>query len=59
VYIDMYKPEVIEQFVPNWNYLHISDHIMPALLEAGVSQTQIDVMTRENPRRIFENVHTY
>jgi phosphotriesterase-related protein len=59
VYIDMYKPEVIEQFVPNWNYLHISDHIMPALLEAGVSQTQVDTMTRDNPRRIFENVGVY
>jgi predicted metal-dependent phosphotriesterase family hydrolase len=32
---------------------------MPALLEAGVSQQQIDVMTRENPRRVFENVGTY
>jgi len=59
VYIDMYTPEVIEQFVPNWNYLHISDHIMPALLEAGVSQTQVDTMTRDNPRRIFENVGVY
>jgi predicted metal-dependent phosphotriesterase family hydrolase len=26
------------------------------LLEAGVSQAQIDVVTRENPRRIFESV---
>ena len=32
---------------------------MPALLEAGVSKQQIDVMTRENPRRVFENVGTY
>jgi phosphotriesterase-related protein len=59
VYFDMYKPEVMKQFVPNWSYFHILDHVIPALLEAGVSQTQIDVMTRENPRRIFENVGTY
>jgi len=59
VYFDMYKPEVMKQFVPNWSHFHILDHIIPALLEAGVSQTQIDVMTRENPRRIFENVRTY
>lgn len=59
VYIDTYRPEVIKQFAPNWNYFHISDHIIPALLEAGASQTQIDVMTRENPRRIFENVDAY
>jgi len=55
VYSDMYKPEAF----PNWNYYHIVDNVIPALLEAGVSQQQIDVMTRENPRRIFENVGTY
>jgi len=59
VYIDMYKPEIIKQYAPNWNYFHIIDHIIPALLDAGVTQTQIDVMTRQNPRRIFENVGTY
>ena len=59
VYIDLYDMDVIRKFVPNWNYLHIVDHIIPALLEAGVTQAQIDVMTRENPRRIFENVGTY
>ena len=59
VYIDLFKMETIKQFVPNWTHFHILDHIIPALLEAGVSQPQIDVMTRENPRRIFENVGTY
>jgi len=59
VYIDMYKPEVIKAYVPNWSYFHIVDNVIPALLEAGVSQEQIDMMTRENPRRIFESVGTY
>jgi phosphotriesterase-related protein len=59
VYIDIYRLDLIRRFAPNWNYLHISDHIIPALLEAGVTQAQIDVMTRENPRRIFENVGAY
>ena len=59
VYIDMYKPEVIKAYVPNWSYFHIVDRIIPALLEAGVSRQQIDIMTRENPRRIFESVGTY
>ena len=44
---------------PNWNHFNVVDNIIPALLEGGVSQKQIDVMTRENPRRIFENVGTY
>jgi phosphotriesterase-related protein len=58
-YLDWYEPEVIKAYVPNWSYFHIVDDIIPALLEAGVSQGQIDVMTRENPRRIFENVGAY
>jgi phosphotriesterase-related protein len=59
VYFDWYEPEVAKAFGPNWNYFHIVDNVIPALLEAGVSQEQIDVMTRENPRRIFENVGIY
>jgi phosphotriesterase-related protein len=58
-YFDWFEPKLIERFGPNWNYFNILDNIIPALLEAGVTQTQIDTMTRENPRRIFENVGTY
>jgi phosphotriesterase-related protein len=36
------------------DYLHISHTILPALLEAGVTQRQIDEMLVENPRRFFE-----
>jgi len=36
------------------DYLHIWTTILPALLEAGVTQEQIDQMTVENPRRFFE-----
>jgi phosphotriesterase-related protein len=35
------------------DYLHISTDILPALLEAGVTQAQIDQMLVENPRRFF------
>ena len=35
------------------DYLHISTKILPALLEAGVTQAQIDQMLVENPRRFF------
>ena len=58
-YFDWYEPGVIKAYVPKWSYFHIVDDIIPALLEAGVTQAQIDTMTRENPRRIFENVGTY
>jgi phosphotriesterase-related protein len=35
------------------DYLHISTQIVPALLEAGVTQEQIDLMFVDNPRRFF------
>jgi phosphotriesterase-related protein len=35
------------------DYLHISKNILPALLHAGVTQTQIDEMLIENPQRYF------
>ena len=35
------------------DYLHLSMHILPALLEAGVTQDHIDQMLVENPQRYF------
>jgi len=59
VYIDSFTQDFIQEHIPNWNYFHIVDDVIPALLQAGVSQEQVDTMTRGNPRRIFENVGTY
>lgn len=39
--------------MPHHHYLHIHNHVLPALLEAGVSQADIDRMFIENPRRLF------
>jgi phosphotriesterase-related protein len=38
---------------PNWHYEHISDDVLPALLDAGVTQAQIDTMLVANPVRYF------
>ena len=38
---------------PNWHYEHISDDVLPALREAGVTDAQIDQMLVHNPRRYF------
>jgi phosphotriesterase-related protein len=38
------------------DYLLISNQVVPALLEAGTSQRQIDQMMIENPRRFFAGV---
>ena len=35
------------------DYLHISRTILPALLERGVTQAQIDELLIENPQRFF------
>lgn len=40
--------------MPNHHYLHIHNEVMPALLEAGVSQADLDRMFIDNPRRLFE-----
>jgi phosphotriesterase-related protein len=46
--------EAYNTAMPEHNYLHISHHVIPALLEAGVTQDQIDRMFIHNPRRHFE-----
>lgn len=44
---------------PDWRYTHIPQDVLPALREAGVTDSQIDQMTRDNPRRIFERTGGY
>jgi phosphotriesterase-related protein len=52
-YIDWIQPDLL-QFMPNWNFLHIHQDVVPALLERGVTQDQIDQMLVSNPRDWFE-----
>jgi phosphotriesterase-related protein len=44
----------LEEIWPEWTYNHITDKVVPALLECGVSEDQIETMLVANPRRIFE-----
>lgn len=44
--------------MPEHSYLHISQKVIPALFEAGLSQAQVDQMFVHNPRRHFEASHT-
>jgi phosphotriesterase-related protein len=46
--------EAYHRAMPDHHYLHIHQQIIPALLEAGVTQNQIDKMFVTNPRRHFE-----
>ena len=45
--------------LPRWNYLHIHNDVIPALLGKGVSHAQLDTMLLGNPRRIFETQGGY
>jgi phosphotriesterase-related protein len=42
------------EMAPNWHFLHISQEVLPALRERGVSEEQLDTMLVDNPRRWFE-----
>ncbi len=52
-FIDWFDPHAKAQAVPNWNYRHISEDVLPALLERGVSEEQIQTMLVDNVRRYF------
>jgi phosphotriesterase-related protein len=58
-FIDWFPKPLVEQTLPDWNYRCVSDVVIPALRESGVSEQQIRSMTVENPRRIFEQQGTY
>src|SRR3989442_10821219 len=58
-YFDWYDPALLQQVVPKWNFNHIPDDVIPALRRAGVTDDQIQAMTIDNPRRIFEQQGAY
>jgi hypothetical protein len=47
---------LLRQAVPNWNFLHISHDVLPALRNEGVTDEQISTMLVDNPRRYFTPV---
>ena len=51
---DWFPPGLEAQVSPNWHFLHVVQDVIPALLERGVSQADIDQMMKSNPRRFFE-----
>ena len=53
-FIDWFDPEAKRQVVPRWNYRHISEDVIPALVEGGASEQDIATMLVANPRAYFE-----
>ena len=55
-FIDWFAPDpngLRDAVLPNWHYEHISNDVLPALRERGVTDAQIEQMLVENPRRYF------
>lgn len=53
-FIDWFPQERIPEVAPNWHLRHITDDVLPALRERGVTEGQITTMLVDNPRRYFE-----
>ena len=58
-YFGWLDPPLREKVVPNWHFNHIPDDVIPALKVAGVTEEQVQMMTVDNPRRIFERQGAY
>jgi phosphotriesterase-related protein len=56
---DFFDGEYIEKFAPNWCYEHVPRDVLPALIAAGVSQTDIDTMMVGNPKKVFSTSGAY
>lgn len=55
-YLDWFGPDTLAfgaAYLPNWRYEYISDVVLPALRDAGVSDADITRMLIDNPRRYF------
>ena len=48
------QQRIARALLPNWRFTHISDDVLPALRNEGVSDEQIRTMLVDNPRRYFE-----
>ncbi|MDA1003855.1 MAG: phosphotriesterase-related protein [Chloroflexi bacterium] len=45
--------------MPNWHMAHISEKVLPALLERGVSEAQIEELMVANPGRLLDPAKPY
>lgn len=50
---DWIDPNVMA-FLPQWNYLHLGEEVLPYVRERGVTEKQIQTMLVDTPRAFFE-----
>ncbi|GAC84056.1 phosphotriesterase family protein [Gordonia paraffinivorans] len=53
-FIDWFDHDAKVAALPKWNYRHISEDVLPALRERGVSDADITTMLVDVPRRYFD-----
>ncbi len=53
-FIDWFDPVAKAQVTPKWNYRHISEDVLPALLAKGLTPADLDAILIDNPRRHFQ-----
>jgi phosphotriesterase-related protein len=56
---DWLDEDALARLTPRWNFLHITNDVVPALSKKGVTDEQIKAMLVDNPRRIFEAQGAY
>ena len=56
---DWLDPNVVAEMMPRWNYLHITQDVIPALQKLGVTDEQVEQMLVTNPQRVFEAQGSY
>ena len=53
-FIDWFPAGLQSIAAPRWNFRHITDEVIPALLKGGLTDDDIDTILVKNPRRYFE-----
>ena len=53
-FIDWFDPDTKAVIAPKWHFRHITEDVVPALLERGLTEDDIDTILVKNPRRYFE-----
>ena len=50
---DWLDEDALAVMTPRWNFLHITNDVVPALKDRGVTDEMVTTMLVDNPRRIF------
>ena len=58
-FIDWFSETARAAALPRWTYLHVTDDVVPALRERGVTEAQVHQLLVDNPRRVFERQGAY